>query len=151
MDRSDWQLAPRYFRRLDKLWGPHTVDRFAAEHNCQLPRYNARWRDGSAEAVDCLSLPDQSWRQESNWCNPPWELLSDLAAKIRQSGAGATVVAPYWPQQPWFPLLSDLASEIIKFPPCYDLFSPWRQPGHEGVGPAAWNVVVFRCPPRHGS
>ncbi len=41
-DNSDWQLAPRVFRHLDKLWGPHTVDHFAANLNKQVPRYNSK-------------------------------------------------------------------------------------------------------------
>ncbi len=59
------------------------MDRFAYNANKQLPRYNAKWRDGTAEAVDSLHLPDKAWRVEHNWCNPPWEMLDDLAAKLR--------------------------------------------------------------------
>jgi hypothetical protein len=44
----------------------HNVDRFASYTNKKLPRYNAKWRDGSAEAVDSLHLPDLEWRQEHN-------------------------------------------------------------------------------------
>ena len=146
LDRADWQLHPRLFEYLSEIWGAHTVDRFASRENRQLPRYNARWRDGTAEAVDCLSLPDSSWTAENNWCNPPWDLIDDLVAKLRQSGASATVIVPRWPTKPWFHHLSEMASESIDFPPTHDLFSPWRQPGHEGVGPPAWSVVAFRLP-----
>jgi hypothetical protein len=40
-DNSDWQLATRVFRYYDKIWGPHSVDRFASFANKQFPRYNA--------------------------------------------------------------------------------------------------------------
>ena len=93
-DNADWQLATRIFRYYDKQWGPHTIDHFGSFANKQLPRYNAKWRDGRAEAVDPIHLSDREWRQENNWCNPPWSLLDDLTAKLRQSGAGATVIAP---------------------------------------------------------
>jgi hypothetical protein len=46
------------FHHLSELWGSHSVDRFASAQNRQLPRYNARYRDGQAEVVDCLHLPD---------------------------------------------------------------------------------------------
>ena len=52
-DNSDWQLASHVFRHLNGLWGAHTVDRFASFANKQLPRYTAKWRDGTVEAVDC--------------------------------------------------------------------------------------------------
>ena len=42
------------------------MDRFASNANKQLPRYNAKWRDGTSEAVDSLHLPDNAWRVEHN-------------------------------------------------------------------------------------
>ncbi len=57
-DNSNWQLSLRKFKHFNKLWGPHTLDRFASYTNKQLPRYTAKWWDGSAEAVDSLPLPD---------------------------------------------------------------------------------------------
>jgi len=149
-DNSDWQLAPRVFRHLDKQWGSHYVDRFASQSNAHLPRYNSKWRDGTSEAVDSLHLSDELWRKENNWCNPPWELLDDLAAKLRQSGAAATVVVPHWPRKPWFHLLSEMAIDSVDMPPSRDLFSPHQQLGHGGVGPSAWSVVAFRVPLRPG-
>ena len=41
-DNSDWQLATRVFRNHDKIWGPHSIDRFSSFANKQLPRYNAK-------------------------------------------------------------------------------------------------------------
>jgi hypothetical protein len=84
-DTPDWKLSSRVFRHLSKLWEPHTVDRFASFANKQLSRYNAKWRDGTTEEVDNLHLPDQAWRKEQNWCNPPWKLIDDLASKLRSS------------------------------------------------------------------
>ena len=38
---NEWKLHPKLFQRLDKMWGPHTVDRFATSHNTQLPVFNS--------------------------------------------------------------------------------------------------------------
>jgi hypothetical protein len=149
-DASDWQLHPRVFKHLETLWGVHSIDRFASKDNKQVPRYNAKWRDGSAEAVDSIHLSDAEWRREQNWCNPPWALLDDLAAKLRQSGAAATVIAPDWPRFPWFQQLAEMASETVVMPPARNLFSPQRQQAHVGVGPSAWSVVAFHIPLRRG-
>jgi hypothetical protein len=62
-DRDDGQLDPRIFTYME-LWGPHSIDKFATQGNSQLPRYNARWRDPTSEAVDCLHLPDILWTAE---------------------------------------------------------------------------------------
>jgi hypothetical protein len=126
-DNSDWQLAPRKFKHFNKVWGPHTIARVASYANKQLLRYNAKWRDGIAEAVDSLHLSYLEWRRENNLCNPPWELLDDLVIKLRQSGAVATAIAPYWPKKHWFLHLTEMDTESVDMPPSQDLFSPQRQ------------------------
>ena len=102
-DNSDWKLKASKFGRLNKLWGPVFIDRFASFENKQTVRYNAKWRDGRAGGVDSLHLSDDAWYQELNWCSPPWELLDDLASKLRSFGAAAIVIAPKWPQSPGSP------------------------------------------------
>jgi hypothetical protein len=149
-DNSDWQLAPRKFRHFIRNWSTHTIDQIASSTNKQVPRYNSKWRDGKAEAVDSLHLSDQEWRRENNWCNPPWELLDDLTLKLRQSGAIATVIAPYWPKNPWFLHLTEMCTESVDMPPSHDLSSSQQQQGHAGVGPSARSVVAFRLPLRPG-
>ena len=41
VDYDDWSLSRSTFRELDKVWGPHTVDRFASHYNTQLSRFNS--------------------------------------------------------------------------------------------------------------
>ncbi len=100
--------------------------------------------------MDSIHPPVRERRQEHNWCNPPWSLLEDLTAKLRQAVAGAAVIAPKWPRFPWFAHLSEMASEVVEMPPSKNLFSLQRREGHGGVGPSAWSAVAFRLPPRHG-
>ena len=57
-DNAEWQLSTRILCYYDKKWGPQSIDRFASFANKHLPRYNAKWRDGKAEAVDSIHLPD---------------------------------------------------------------------------------------------
>ena len=56
-----------------------------------LPRFNARWPQVQVEVVDALSQPEQSWRREVNFCNPPWALLERLAVRLRDTAAGGHV------------------------------------------------------------
>jgi hypothetical protein len=92
--------------------------------NVQLPRFNTRWRDPKCEDVDNHHLQDTAWQRETNYCNPPWLALPALCAKLRQSGAAATVIAPYWPHKPWFQDLHSLAIETIHYPPRETYSSP---------------------------
>ena len=71
------------------------MDRLASHANKHLSSYNAKWRDGPSEADDVLHMPENAYMDEHNWCNPPCELLDDLAAKLRSSGAAAIVIASY--------------------------------------------------------
>ena len=40
-DYDDWSLNPMVFKELDRLWGPHTIDRFADWCNNQVLRFNS--------------------------------------------------------------------------------------------------------------
>ncbi|KAK3248563.1 hypothetical protein CYMTET_41974 [Cymbomonas tetramitiformis] len=115
-DLDDWRLNRDWFVWANKQWGPYTVDRFASEISAQLPRYYAAWKDPKCEGVDSLTY---DWRGENNWVNPPWALLDEVAHKLREEGAAATVVAPYWPGQSWFRELEALATEVVIMPRYY--------------------------------
>ncbi len=45
-DNSYLKLRSSNFGRLNKLWGPVSIDRFASFEKKQAPRYNAKERDG---------------------------------------------------------------------------------------------------------
>ncbi|KAK3266617.1 hypothetical protein CYMTET_24769 [Cymbomonas tetramitiformis] len=109
-DLDDWRINKRWFKCAEEQWCEHSVDRFASEISAQLPRYNTAWHDPGCEGVDSLAY---DWRGEHNWVNPPWGLLDEVAHKLREEGAAATVVAPYWPGQSWFRELQALAAEVI--------------------------------------
>ncbi|KAK3233814.1 hypothetical protein CYMTET_55911, partial [Cymbomonas tetramitiformis] len=98
-DVDDWKLNRRWFDWAQDQWGEHTVVRFALEISAQLLRYYAQWWDPLCEGVDSLSY---DWRGETNWIKPPWGLLDKVAHKLREEGAGGTVVVPYLPGQSWF-------------------------------------------------
>ena len=147
---ADVKFNPRLFRHLNRLWGPHSVDRFASGTNALVERYNARWRDPGAEAVDCLRLPDEAWRAEVNWCHPPYELLDTLVLKLRRSGAAATVVAPRWPNHAWHQELLAMADSYVEYPASCGLLCRPRLGERDGNVSTRWNVVAFRLPLRPG-
>ena len=93
----DWKINPVIFHRIDNMFGPHTVDRFAALHNQQLQRYNSMFMDPETEGVDALA--QNNWHQEMNFCNAPFWMVSKILQKLKTQKAEATVIAPWWPIQ----------------------------------------------------
>ena len=145
LDIDDWKLNPSEFSRKQREWGEHTVDRFASATSAQLPRYYSLYTDPYSEGTNSLA---HDWTGDRNWVNPPWDLLPEVAQKLRESGAHATVVAPYWPACDWFRELWEMASEVEIVPPRKDLFLPTRLGASAALGPARWSAIFFRIPGR---
>ena len=61
VDKDDWLINPSIFRWLDYMWGAHSIDRFADEHNHQLPRFDSKFWHPKCEAMDAFV---RSWEYE---------------------------------------------------------------------------------------
>ena len=88
-----------------------TIDAFASESNCLVPRFFARYAEHAAEAEDAFTVPD--WdrsvcpacgltHRETLFAFPPPPLLNAFVAKARADGIRAIVLtplavtAPFW-------------------------------------------------------
>ena len=99
MSPYEWRLHPALFKALDIAWGPHTVDRFASWRTAQLPVYNSYFADPYTSGVDAFA---QQWSNHINFLNPPFFLLNRVIDKVIKDRAAATIIAPMWPNQPWY-------------------------------------------------
>lgn len=102
IDLDDWQLNPVVFSIVDDRWGPHSVDRFAADYNTQLSRFNSRYAVPGCEAVDAFTV---HWGSEFNWWCPPLGLVPRVLGHAKSCAAQGTLVVPLWPSAPFWPLL----------------------------------------------
>ena len=138
-DDVDWQLNPCVFKALggQQLFD---VDRFASDTNALAPRFNSRWACPGSTGVDALLQND--WAHTVSWCNPPWPLLADLAAILRDTGARAAVVAPFWPAAPWRAPLHDLATWVVDLPRRPDLWVK-ASAGAARTQAPRWGTQVF--------
>ena len=126
--RHEWTLHPAIFRQLDMMFGPHTVDRFAAAATTLLPVYNSRFADPGTAGVDALGQTD--WAEENNWVNPPFRLIPRVLDVIETQRAAATLIAPMWPGQPWMARLRRLCTAPpLRLPPVASSCLPiqWNQ------------------------
>ena len=94
IDLDDWSVSDRFFNFIDNLWGPHSVDRFADNINCKLPKFNSKFWCPNTYQVDAFSV---SWEGEVNWLVPPISIIAQAIMHVRASKAIATLVAPAWP------------------------------------------------------
>ena len=72
-DSDDWSIHEWAFKKIDRHWGPHTVDRFSSHYSSKCKRYNSRWWVPGTEAVDSFG---QDWGSpEVIWLVPPPRLI----------------------------------------------------------------------------
>ena len=100
---SEWTLKQEVFRDLCRRW-PVSIDLFATSQIADVPY------------IFLLTTITMLWGRMRFFktgmggrCMPPWSLIPAVLRKLRSSsGVLLTIVAPYWPQRPWFPDLLDL-------------------------------------------
>ncbi|XP_043227136.1 uncharacterized protein LOC122384150 isoform X2 [Amphibalanus amphitrite] len=145
------QLASGFWDQLlDRMFGPHTVDRFAAVGTALLPTYNSRFADPCSSGVDALGQTD--WGAENNWVNPPFRLIPRVLDVIEAQRADATLIAPMWPGQPWMARLRRLCTAPpIRLPPvtrsCLPLSEQQRIEPHQN---RRWTLCAWRISGAHG-
>ena len=107
-----------------ELYGRPLVDLFATAGNARLPTFCSRYFHPQAWAVDALSI---DWNGILGYAFPPWNLIHHVLTKLRDSRASLILIAPFWPRQPWFPLLTQLLVDSpFKFPPRGNLLTQLR-------------------------
>ena len=111
---SEWTLCSQAVEELLRRW-PATIDLFATSLNHRLPVYFSPMFDPQSAGTDAML---QSWDGLQAYAFPPFGLLPPVLAKVRCSrGLELTLVAPFWPQHPWFLDLLELLLEIPFFLP----------------------------------
>lgn len=112
VDYDDWQLNPLVFAMLDRKWGPHTVDRFAASYNRQVYRYNSRFVEAESEAIDAFTV---NWVEENNWWCPPVYMITRVLRHAEICQASGTLVVPLWQSAPFWPIVCPQENSFASF------------------------------------
>ena len=108
--QTEWCLSQQVFNRLCSNWGQPQIDLFATRFNHKLPKFVSPVPDSTAWAVDALSL---SWSNLDVYAFPPVSLLSQVISKLVDQGFHRMIlIAPGWPNMPWFWDLISLSSQI---------------------------------------
>ena len=102
---SEWTLKLSVFHQLQKRW-PVSIDLLATSLNHRCIPYFSPFHDPNSIGTDALLQPWNGWQA---YAFPPYALIPAVLKKLRSSsGVLLTIIAPYWPQRPWFPELLEL-------------------------------------------
>ena len=110
---TEWSLDLHSFRWIQQQVPGLQVDLFATRSNRKLPLYVSPNLVPLALGVDAMSVDWNQW--DTIYLFPPFNLLSKVLDRLR-SFQGMALVAPFWPNGRWFPLLTELGLKPLPLP-----------------------------------
>lgn len=124
---TEWELSSDAYNQIIGKFGAPEADLFATRCNAKCSKYISWHRDPDAFAIDAFTI---NWSNLYFYAFPPFSLVLRTLRKIITDNARSIVVAPYWPTQPWFPMLQHMLDKdnviILESNPDL-LMSPFRE------------------------
>ena len=106
---SEWTLHQEVVDSLFHRW-PATVDLFATNQFHRLPVYFSPMKDPMSVGTDSML---HTWDNLQVYAFPSFSLIQKVLNKLSSSNnTDMTLIAPFWPQKPWFPDLLELLTYI---------------------------------------
>ena len=103
---TEWSLHHQVVKDLFSRWGTPQVDLFATRYNRKCECFVSPAPDPLAWEVDALTLDLEGLVA---YAYPPQQILLKFLQRFQLARRCRVIlVAPFWPKQPWFPLLSQL-------------------------------------------
>ena len=131
--QTEWSLLQEVFDQLCARWHTPQVDLFATRYNHKLPKFVSPMPDPQAWRVDALNL---NWENLDAYAFPPVSLLGKVVSKIIDQGVRKLVlIAPGWPNMPWFWDLVNMSVQIpLSLPQVENLLTqPFNQCPHRDL------------------
>lgn len=104
--QTEWTISHHALQRVWAHFFRPQLDLFATRFNHRLPVYVSPVPDGIALAADALSM---DWSSIQAYAYPPLAILPRVIQKARREKPCLILIAPFWPAQPWFPELLQIA------------------------------------------
>ena len=107
---TEWSLHQEVFDLMCQTWHRPQVDMFATRYSCKLTKFVSPVPDPNAWAVDTVTV---SWEDLDMYAFPPVSLLGKVVSKLSDHLYMMVIlIAPGWPNMPWFWDLVDLSFQI---------------------------------------
>ena len=111
---TEWSLNQEIANKIFQIMDFPLIDLFATRLNHRLPLFVSPIPDQKALSIDALSM---DWNPIHAYAFPPFHLIPAVINKIRLSQCKIVLIAPLWPDRPWFPeLLGLLVSPPVSLP-----------------------------------
>ena len=127
--QTEWSLLPEVFQSICSRWHRPQIDLFTMRFNNKLPLFVSPVPDPLASAVDALGLP---WEDLDAYAFPPATILGKVVKLQDCSCKRIILIAPAWPNMPWFWDLVTMSSHIPLSLP-YLLTQPFNQIPHRNL------------------
>lgn len=109
--QTEWQLSRTVFQAvLSQLNLSPLVDLMATPENTQLPVFICPYPEPEALGVDAMSMGWDQFRVA--YVFPPTAMVREVLNKVRKSSSIVICIAPWWPNQAWFPDLLELSLDL---------------------------------------
>ena len=102
----EWSVDIDIFNQITNMTYVPDIDLFASRLIAKTDCFVSWHPEPGAMAVDALSI---SWANLKCYAFPPFSLLAQVLAKIRNDKALVLLITPVWTTQTWYPLLLQLA------------------------------------------
>ena len=157
IDYDDYSVQDDVFFYLDRLWGPHTIDRFACFYNAKVDRFNSRFFQPGTEAVDAFL---QNWSFDNNWLVPPISRIGMVISHMKSRSARGSLVVPLWRSAYFWTLLcsdgvhwNNFVHDWVVLPPFSEVFIQGRAKNKffsssPNNSPVVALYIDFLVPPR---
>ena len=112
---TEWSLPQTVTESIWARFGRPEVDLFASPWNNKLPIFCALIPHVGVWHVDAFTL---NWRDLVAYAFPPFALVTRVLMKVLADECRfCLLVAPLWPGQPWFPVLTRLLCDVPRLLP----------------------------------
>ena len=111
---TEWSLNQEIANKIFQIMDFPLIDLFATRLNHRLPFYVSPIPDQKALSLDALTM---DWNHIHAYAFPPFHLIPAVINKVWLSQCKIVLIAPLWPDRPWFPeLLGLLVSPPVSLP-----------------------------------
>ena len=139
---SEWTLNYETFQWIWDNFGPFAIDLFATRWSAQLRRFISPCPDPRAEEVNALSVNWNRW--DRIYLFPPVAVLPEVVDHLQPFRGQGVLIAPLYPQAPWFPHLLERDPDPVPLPASHFLWQETSRGVVRHECPELWRLHVWR-------